>query len=161
MPGRETLSLRVGGESWHSSMPRTSRPVKWVGRQRRAIDQVVARYRRSSEWRLKLLPGQYTTRLGHRADGMALAFEDDMPLTSDKCGGPVVDLAGEVVGITLYSGQCGCMAIPLDCVKKLVPVLKVGNLSNKWIKPPPAWPANQKQGVRHQGSHRPVSLPPG
>ena len=44
--------------------------------------------------------------------GFPTFFEHDMPLTPDECGGPVVDLAGEVVGVTLYSGDYGCMAIP-------------------------------------------------
>ncbi len=67
-----------------------------------------------------------------------------MPLTPDECGGPVVDLAGEVVGITLYSGDYGCMAIPGDCVKQLLPVLKSSGLADKWIKPPPASPTDHE-----------------
>jgi serine protease Do len=72
--------------------------------------------------------------------GLPTLFEHDMPLALDECGGPVVDLAGEMVGITVYRGEYGCMAIPGDCVKQLLPVLKSGGLSDKWIKPPPASP---------------------
>jgi serine protease Do len=70
--------------------------------------------------------------------GFPTLFEYDAPLAHDKCGGPVVDLAGDAVGITLHRDQYGCMAIPGDCVKQLLPVLKSGGLSDKWIKPPTA-----------------------
>ncbi len=68
-----------------------------------------------------------------------------MPLAPDECGGPLVDLAGEVVGITLFRGQYGCMAIPGDRVEQLLPVLKSSGLSDKWIKPRPASPTDRLQ----------------
>jgi serine protease Do len=70
--------------------------------------------------------------------GYPSLFEHDAPLAGDQCGGPIVDLAGDAVGITLHRDQYGCMAIPGDCVKHLLPVLKSGGLSDKWIKPPTA-----------------------
>ena len=76
--------------------------------------------------------------------GFPTLFEHDMPLTPDVCGGPVVDLAGELVGITLYCGEYGCMAIPGDCVKPLLLVLKSSGLSDQWIKPPPASPTGPR-----------------
>jgi serine protease Do len=79
-----------------------------------------------------------------KSSGFPILFEHDMPLAADECGGPVVDLAGEVVGITFYRGQYGCMAIPGDCVKQLLPVLKSSGLSDKWIKPPPASPTDHE-----------------
>jgi S1-C subfamily serine protease len=72
--------------------------------------------------------------------GFPTLFEHDMPLARDQCGGPVVNLAGDVIGVTLRRGQYGCMAIPSDCVRQLLPVLKHSSLSDKWIKPPPASP---------------------
>jgi serine protease Do len=75
--------------------------------------------------------------------GLPTLFEHDMPLAPDDCGGPIVDLAGEVVGITVYSGDYGCMAIPGDCVKQLLPALKSSELIDKWIKPPPALPSSR------------------
>jgi serine protease Do len=65
-------------------------------------------------------------------------FEHDMPLSLSQCGGPVVDLDGKAVGITMYRGQYGCMAIPSDCVRRLLPGLKSGGLADRWIKPPRA-----------------------
>jgi serine protease Do len=83
--------------------------------------------------------------------GFPTLFEHDMPLTPDVCGGPVVDLAGEVVGITLYCGEYGCMAIPSDCVKPLLLVLKSSGLSDNWIKPPPASPiGHEPSGVNDE-----------
>ena len=70
--------------------------------------------------------------------GFPTFFEYDMPLAPDQCGGPVVDLAGEVVGITVYRSPYGCMAIPGDCVEQLLLVLKSSGLSDQRIKPPPA-----------------------
>lgn len=70
--------------------------------------------------------------------GFPTFFEHDMPLAPDQCGGPVVDLAGGVVGITVCRSPYGCMAIPGDCIKQLLPVLKSRGLSDEWIKPPPA-----------------------
>jgi serine protease Do len=72
--------------------------------------------------------------------GFPTFFEHDMPLAPDKCGGPVVDLAGELVGITLYRGPYGCMAIPGECARQLLPLLKNNGLVDNWGKPPPALP---------------------
>jgi serine protease Do len=65
-------------------------------------------------------------------------FEHDAPLLFSQCGGPLVDLDGDAVGITVYRGQYGCMAIPGDRVKRLLPMLKSNGLADKWIKPTPA-----------------------
>ena len=58
--------------------------------------------------------------------GFLTLFEHDMPLSANQCGGPVVDLNGEAVGITISRGQYGCMAIPGDCVKRMLPKLGTG-----------------------------------
>jgi serine protease Do len=50
-------------------------------------------------------------------------FEHDMPLAFNQCGGPVIDLDGQVVGMTMYRGQYGCMAIPASSIKSLLAVL--------------------------------------
>jgi S1-C subfamily serine protease len=78
----------------------------------------------------------------HYADFPTL-FEHDMPLSLRQCGGPVVDLNGKAVGITMSRGQYGCMAIPSDCIQRLLPeLMKSGNLADRWIKPPPATAGN-------------------
>ena len=79
---------------------------------------------------------------------MEYSFHRD--LEPDQCGGPVVDLAGEVVGITLYCSGYGCVAIPDDCVKQLLPVLKSGGLADKWIKPAPASPIDHLSGAEEK-----------
>ena len=72
-------------------------------------------------------------------------FEHDMPLLLSQCGGPVVDLDGKAVGITMYRGQYGCMAIPYDCIDRLLPGLKSGGSADKRLKPPPAVPEDRKR----------------
>jgi serine protease Do len=62
-------------------------------------------------------------------------FEHDMPLPLSQCGGPVVDLDGNAVGISMYRGSYGCMAIPADTVQRLLPELKSGKLADYWEKP--------------------------
>ena len=69
-------------------------------------------------------------------------FEHDMPLLPGQCGGPVVDLDGAVVGVTIRRGQYGCIAVPGDCLRQLLPVLKTSSISGKWTKPPPASVSN-------------------
>jgi hypothetical protein len=71
-------------------------------------------------------------------------FEHDMPLLLSQCGGPVVDLNGEAVGITMHRGQYGCMAIPCDSVKRLLPKLKSEGVDGLRIKRTPAGPGDQK-----------------
>ena len=60
-----------------------------------------------------------------RADDFPAVFEHDIPLTLDECGGPVIDLDGKAVGITIARvGQHGCMAIPGEVIPGLVSRLK-------------------------------------
>jgi len=91
--------------------------------------------------------------------GFPTLFEHDMPLAADECGGPVVDLAGKVVGMTLHRGQYGCMAVPSDCVKQLLPVLKSNGLSDKWIKPPPTSPNNHEPSGVDEKSRKAKNQP--
>jgi serine protease Do len=53
-------------------------------------------------------------------------FEHDMPLLPSQCGGPVFDLDGKAVGITVFRGEYGCMAIPANCIQRLLPELQSG-----------------------------------
>jgi serine protease Do len=56
-----------------------------------------------------------------RADDFPNVFEHDIPLTLDECGGPVIDLDGKAIGITIARvGQHGCMAIPGEVIPALV-----------------------------------------
>ena len=55
-------------------------------------------------------------------------FEHDMPLLPSQCGGPVIDLDGRAVGITVFRGEYGCMAIPANCIERLLPELRTGKV---------------------------------
>ncbi len=56
--------------------------------------------------------------MSHRRDGFPLVFNHDIPLTLDECGGPIVDLNGNTIGITIARvGHTGCMAIPADILQ--------------------------------------------
>ena len=53
-----------------------------------------------------------------RRDDSPVAFEHDIPLWLDECGGPLVGLNGKVIGITIARvGQHGCMAIPANVIE--------------------------------------------
>lgn len=66
-------------------------------------------------------PGASARYRNLRADDFPTAFEHDVPLTLDECGGPVIDLDGTAVGMTIARvGQHGCMAIPADVLPGLV-----------------------------------------
>ena len=67
--------------------------------------------------------------------GFPTFFEHDTPLRRVQCGGPVVDLDGDLVGITVCPGEYGCMAIPSVCIRQLFEELKSGGLTDKWDKP--------------------------
>jgi len=51
-----------------------------------------------------------------------------MLLLPSQCGGPVVNLDGKVVGITVYRGKFGCLAIPGNCIERLLPELRTAGL---------------------------------
>lgn len=56
-----------------------------------------------------------------RCDDFPIAFEHDMPLLPDQCGGPIFDLSGNVIGITIArSGPQGCIAIPASVIQPIV-----------------------------------------
>jgi S1-C subfamily serine protease len=62
-----------------------------------------------------------------RADAFPTVFEHDLPLLATECGGPVVGLDGRAVGVTIARVQVhGCMAVPADWVRRLLPALKAG-----------------------------------
>jgi serine protease Do len=69
-----------------------------------------------------------------RSDDFPTVFEHAAPVMPNECGGPLVDLSGRVVGITIARvGDHGCMAIPGDCIEQLIPDLQSGRLSGNWV----------------------------
>jgi S1-C subfamily serine protease len=56
-----------------------------------------------------------------RGDDFPSVFQHDAPIFPEQCGGPVVDLAGNVVGVNIArNGRASTYAIPIEKVQKLV-----------------------------------------
>jgi hypothetical protein len=69
----------------------------------------------------------------YRADGFPTVIECAVRLFSHECGGPVVDLKGRAIGITISRlRDCGSMVIPGDYVQRLLPDLKAGKHADNW-----------------------------
>ena len=62
---------------------------------------------------------------------VSLGTNIDTPLHRRQCGGPVVDLDGNVVGITVCPSEYGCMAIPSASIRRIFEELKSGGLIDK------------------------------
>ena len=70
------------------------------------------------------------SRLSSRGKDFPRAFQTDMALEAKHCGGPVVDLDGQIVGINIArSGRVSSLAIPIDVVLKVIEQLKSGDYS--------------------------------
>lgn len=55
-----------------------------------------------------------------RADNFPAVFQHDAPLFPEQCGGPVVDLEGNVIGINIArNGRAASYAIPLENVQQI------------------------------------------
>lgn len=62
-----------------------------------------------------------------RRDHFPTVFEHNLPLGLDECGGPLVDLDGRFLGITIARvNDHGCMAIPANVIEELLPGLRRG-----------------------------------
>jgi serine protease Do len=100
---------------------------------RRAADVVPVRLERAGKMIDLLLPLAPQTRYtgnNYRADDFPTVIECAVPFCSYECGGPIVDLTGRVIGVTIARlGPHGGMVIPGDCVRKLFPDLQAGGLA--------------------------------
>ncbi len=68
-------------------------------------------------------------RLSKRRTGFALALQHDTVLQPNQCGGPLVDLDGQVVGINIArASRVASYALPAAVVKPVVEKLKSGQL---------------------------------
>ena len=66
-----------------------------------------------------------------RLGGFPSTFEHATPVHPSECGGPVIDLDGRVLGITIARHDLtGCKAIPGDQVRRLIPELRSGRLDS-------------------------------
>jgi serine protease Do len=81
-----------------------------------------------------VLPLSASTAYGSvRTDDFPTVFEHSAPLYPHECGGPVVDLSGRALGITVARvEQHGCLAVPADVVLDLLPKLQSGKLAVHW-----------------------------
>jgi serine protease Do len=104
--------------------------------QRRAGDVVPVRLERAGKMMDLLLPLGPETRYGdtnHRADDFPTVIECAVPFCSFECGGPIVDLSGRVIGVTIASvASHGGTVIPGDCIQELLPGLRAGGLAGNW-----------------------------
>ena len=68
-------------------------------------------------------------RLSKRRTGFPLALQHDTVLQPNQCGGPVVDLDGQVVGINIArASRVASYALPASVVKPLIEKLKSGEM---------------------------------
>ena len=100
---------------------------------RRTGDVVPVRLERAGKMIDLLLPLAPQTRYtgnNYRADDFPSVIECAVPFCSFECGGPIVDLSGRVIGVTIARvASHGGMVIPGDCVRKLLPDLQSGRLA--------------------------------
>ncbi len=60
-----------------------------------------------------------------RNSGFPNVFQHDMPIFPEHCGGPVLDLDGNAVGLNIArNGRAATYALPVDQIKKLVKELQ-------------------------------------
>jgi serine protease Do len=102
---------------------------------RRAGDVVPVRLERDGktmDLQLPLAPKTLPD-TNYRADDFPTVIECAVPFYSHECGGPIVDLTGRAIGVTIARvAPHGGMLIPGDCVQKLLPDLQSGRLAENW-----------------------------
>ncbi len=65
-----------------------------------------------------------------RGDGFPLVFQHDSPLFPNQCGGPIVDLEGNVLGMNIArNGRVASFSIPSQLVQTIVEDLKRQSLA--------------------------------
>ncbi len=67
--------------------------------------------------------------LSRRSNDFEMALQHDSPLQAKQCGGPLVDLSGNVVGINIArSGRVDSLALPAEVVLPILQELKTGKM---------------------------------
>lgn len=78
------------------------------------------------------MQNQMGGKLSVRRHGFPVAIQHDTYLRPEECGGPIVDLKGNVVGINIArAGRTESYAIPADRILSLMADLKSGKLAPK------------------------------
>jgi serine protease Do len=92
-------------------------------------------------------------RISNRRTGFPRVLQHDSVLRPSDCGGPLVDLDGEVVGINIArAGRVASLALPASVVLGLLDDLKSGKLA------PPRWSARLWSSQRDVLATRILSL---
>jgi hypothetical protein len=92
-------------------------------------------------------------RISDRRTGFPLVLQHDSVLAPSDCGGPVVDLDGNVVGINIArAGRLASLSLPAGVVVPLLDELKSGKL------PPPSWTVGLWQSPQSEVEARIASL---
>ncbi|HEY3963225.1 MAG TPA: trypsin-like peptidase domain-containing protein [Planctomycetaceae bacterium] len=103
---------------------------------RRTGDVVPIRLERAGQMldlRLPLAPETRYIEINYRSDDFPTVIECAVPFYSYECGGPIVDLTGRALGVTIARpGPHGGLVIPGDCILKLLPDLQAGRLAGNW-----------------------------
>lgn len=79
-------------------------------------------------------PGRHATdvQVNRRRNGFPQCFQHDAPLSTADCGGPLMDLDGEIVGINIArASHSASLAIPVDVVREVVRELRAESSSTK------------------------------
>ena len=68
--------------------------------------------------------------LSRRRKDFPLALQHDSMLQSNTCGGPLLDLSGEAIGINIArAGRVASYALPMETVLPIITMLKTGKLA--------------------------------
>ena len=68
--------------------------------------------------------------LSRRRKDFPLALQHDSMLQSNTCGGPLLDLSGDVIGINIArAGRVASYALPMETVLPIIELLKTGELA--------------------------------
>ena len=70
--------------------------------------------------------------LSQRRSGFPIAIQHDCVLRPNECGGPLVDLDGNVVGINIArADRVSSLALTAGIVQQRIEEMKLGRLANK------------------------------
>ena len=72
--------------------------------------------------------------LSKRRSDFPLVFQTDVGLNANQCGGPVVDLNGNIVGLNIARAErVSSLALPVETILPAIEVLKSGELSPAFV----------------------------
>ena len=74
------------------------------------------------------------SRLSRRRKAFPNAFQHDSTLTARNCGGPLVNLKGQVIGVNIArAGRVASYSLPVSTIAPIVDQLKTGELDPKIV----------------------------